>query len=83
MKKSLVAERLIKEKDIELKINIINIQIFTLALIFIIFLCSMFSQKSEYGHAINAILILITSFIIMIEIIYKLIAPSFNKTTRI
>lgn len=83
MKKSLVAERLIKEKDIELKINIINIQIFTLALIFIIFLCSMFSQKSEYGHAINGILLLITSFIIMIEIIYKLIAPSFNKTTRI
>ena len=79
MKNSLVAERLIKEKDIELKINIINSQIFTLALIFIIFLCSMFSQKSEYGHAINGILLLITSFIIMIEIIYKLIAPSFNK----
>ena len=82
MKNILIAEKLITDEDIELKKITINFQSFSLALVFIIFLCSMFSQKSDFdSHAFNGIVILITSFIIVIEMIYKLMAPLFNKTT--
>lgn len=83
MRDSLVAEKLIKEEDIELKRTIISFQTFSLALVFIIFLYSLVSKKRMYDiHAFYGIIMLITSFIIVIEMIYKLIAPSFNKTTK-
>lgn len=82
LKNSLLIEKLIVEKDIYLKTNIISIRTFFMVLVFTLLLYSLFFKKNQDSHAYYGILMLFLSFITIIEIIYKLIAPLFNKPTK-
>ncbi|MDD2477068.1 MAG: hypothetical protein PHI32_14325 [Dysgonamonadaceae bacterium] len=82
MKNSLLSEQLIEEKNIKLKSKIISYQTFIIALTIIVSLYLIFIEKSEDVMPYIGVIILFMSVVMIIEIIYKLIVPSFNKTTK-
>lgn len=82
MKNSLLSEKLIEEKNIKLKSKIISYQTFIIALAIIVALYFTFIEKTKDGMPYFGVIMLFMSVVIIIEILYKLIAPSFNKTTK-
>ena len=83
MKNSLLSEKLIDEKDIKLKPKIISYHTFIIALPFIVALYFIFIEKTKDGMQYFGVIMLFLSVVMIIEILFKLIAPLFNKATKI
>ena len=83
MKNSLLAEKLIEEKDIKLKGNKISIRTYMTALIIMVpFFMVFFKKDNDIIPYYYGAIVLFISAIVMIKMILKLINPLFNKTTN-
>ena len=82
MKNSLLSEQLIEEENIKLKSKIISYQTFIIVLPIIVALYLIFTEKAKDVMPYFGVIMLFMSIVMIIEIIFKLIAPLFNKTTK-